>query len=109
MYSSRRRGRSARSSASSCVPAGTGATIRVSVSFSIAIVGGRHSHARHILPSSVVQAGGSQSIVLSWLRKLLQCLLDSIGNGDTLRKVLHGARCLALAVTERDQRVHDVR
>src|SRR6185503_5298002 len=84
MYSASWRGRSARSSASSCVPVLFVATMRVSSSFSIAIV-------------------------TSCFREQLQRLLDSVGHGDAVGKLRDRCGCFALAVTERDERMHDIR
>src|SRR6478672_3741752 len=84
MYSASRRGRSARSTTSSCAPALFAATMRVSASFSIAIDS-------------------------SCLCKHLERLLDAVRHRDVIGQLPDRRSRLAVAVAEREKRVHDIR
>ena len=82
-YSSRRRGRSARSTTSSCTPATLAVTRRLSSSFSIATSDHR-------------------------LREQLQRLADAVADGDALGQLLDRRDRFLVAVAQREQRVEDV-
>src|SRR6185312_2039396 len=81
IYSSSARGRSVRSSTSSCGLTGA-AAMRRSV--------------------SIIVASASR------LGEHLQCLPDAIGDGDAIGQLLYGVHGFLVAVTQRDERVEDV-
>src|SRR6185369_2717011 len=91
MYSSSIRGRSARSTTSSCTPATLVVTMRFTSSFSIVIARFQRAVARALR-----------------LREELQCLTDSVADGDSLGELLHRRGRFLVAVPEREQRVQHV-
>ena len=98
-YSSSTRGRSARSSASSCTPAGFGATMRVKSSLSMAM-GGFYAFAARRRAGDIALSPCASSFS-AW--RMPSATATSAGS------CLHRRDRFLVAVAERQQRVEDVR